>query len=286
MHEQPGSLRLLGERLLFGLVCDLAFLLACRGFIDLRTPPPIPASEWNLRGSIRWAQQSYCLKQAQSLDPSDVRVLTELRRSLGARQMIDAMRTVGEELLATGKLNSDQSDEIVAINKRVGPPVELPMLSPDQARVAVGRLLQAGRVEDATRLAEIVGAGGWTSWDAQLIDRIAGAYLQMGNPAGAREMWDKATASHKEADRLIRLAATFWAERDLKQAVVLGQQAREKDPQSADAHWLLAWLYIEQGDAERALRVIDDAQSMPEIREEFDLLKAMLLRYRIRSESR
>lgn len=254
---------------------------------NLRTAPPIPASEWNLRGSIRWAQQSYCLRQAQSLNPTDVRVLTELRRSLGARQMIDAMRTVGEELLATGNLNSELSDEILEINKRVGPPMDLPMLSPDQARVVVGRLLQAGRVEDATRLAEIVGAGGLTTtWDAQLIDQIAGAYLQMGDPIRAREMWDKATASHKEADRLVRLAATYWAERDLKRAVILGQQAREKDPQSAEAHWLLAWLYAEQGDAEWALRVIDDAQSMPEVREEFDLLKTMLLRYRSRTESR
>jgi TPR repeat protein len=251
---------------------------------NLRTPPPIPSSEWNLRSSIRWAQQSYCLRQAQALNPSDVRVLTELRRSLGARQMVDAMQTVGEELLATGKLDSEQSDEILAINKRVGPPVELPMLSPDQARVVVGRLLQAGRVEDATRLAEIVGAGGWTSWDAQLIDQIAGAHMQLGDPIRAREMWEKATASHKEAGRLIRLAATYWVERDLKQAVVLGQQAREKDPQSADAHWLLAWLYTEQGDAERALRVIEDAQ-MPEIREEFDLLRTMLLRYHTRGES-
>lgn len=246
---------------------------------NLRTPPPQSGDPWDPQRSLRWAQQTYCLRQAQQLAPTDIRVLNELHRSFAARKMIDSMRTVGEDLLATGKLPSPQADEIASVNARVGPPGEFPPLSAEQARDLTIRLLQAGRPEDATFLADRVGDSAWSSWPAPLIDQVAGAHLQLGAPARAREIW-ASTTSLAESDRLLRFAATAWVERNFTGATEFARKARELDQRSPVACWMLAWLLTEQGRADEALRSIDDTPSLPEeTRREVDHLRAMLLRY-------
>lgn len=225
-------------------------LVGATGFLlhpDARSAPPSPADGWNVHTGIRWAQLSYALRKAREAAPNDARPLLGQYQSYAARRMDDAAHAVGSELLASGRLEA--KDE-AGVRQRLKPLAE-----PTGASAA--ELVRAGYPEAAARRTD---AAGWT-WDE--LDRVAAAQMHLGHPDRARALWSKATAVPSEAVRQARVAATYWAERNLDAAADEYRRARQTDPTLADAAWALAWVETERGRAAAALAEVTAAGGGP-----------------------
>jgi tetratricopeptide (TPR) repeat protein len=101
------------------------------------------------------------------------------------------------------------------------------------------------------------------AWEWPAAERVAGLYMHLGRPADARRVWQAAERCPSEALRLCRLASTFWVERNWKAAVSHFQQARQADPQLAEACWGLAMLQGQLGDAPAALEACRTGLRLP-----------------------
>ncbi len=56
-----------------------------------------------------------------------------------------------------------------------------------------------------------------------------------------------------QAKSLLAQARQAKASTDYDRAISLAQQAADADPGNADAHWLMAWMYAEQGQKDKAI---------------------------------
>jgi hypothetical protein len=250
---------------------------------EVGTPPSSPADGWNTYADVRWAQVSYGLRLAHVLNPKETRFTRELYRLFGGLGMVDAQRTVGLELLASGGGRSEE--ETTAVREqvaRVDGPLNFGFVTLAKMPHLLLDLLRAGRAEDATRLADAVGAAVWSSWDWEVLDRLAGTWLRLGYPDKARRVWEGAAGAPSEAVRAARVGASFWVERDLGAAADAYERARQADPKLGEAYWALAWIDTERGRAPAAIEQIRgaNAASVSEpTRAELARLEAFLQKY-------
>jgi hypothetical protein len=162
------------------------------------------------------------------------------------------------------------------------PPINLSSAANGDASTMVLNLLRMQHPHDATRFADLAAAHGQAVWPWEVADPLAGAWLHLGYPAKARQVWQSALQPPSEAVRLARLASTFWVERDFSQAAKQYQQAGHSDRKLAEPHWARAWLYAEQGDAEAGLLACQNALnlSLPQpARTDLENLKKLLRLY-------
>jgi len=141
------------------------------------------------------------------------------------------------------------------------------------------QLLESHQPERAARLAAESVAAGTANWKWDLADRVAGACLHLGQPALARQLWQRAAAPPSEAVRQSRLADAYWVERDFEAAIVHYQEARRLNPRLVEPRWALTWLYAELAQAGPALEVCREGLALPlepEIRSQLETLERLL----------
>jgi tetratricopeptide (TPR) repeat protein len=248
---------------------------------DRRARPPSPADGWDPFTAVRWAQASYCFQRALQLAPDDDRAPGALYRCFEVRRMADAQRSLGRRLLARGRLSGEPASRLRALDRLLGPPPDYSGPLPEDVPGAVDGLLRAGRPEQAVRLAGAAAARGQPARGWGLAERLAGAWLHLGEPARARRAWASAPAP-SAAVRVARLGCTFWVERDHAAAVRCYERARRADPGLPEPPWALAWIHAEVGQAEAGLRACRAALRLPlppGTRKELESLQALLGRY-------
>jgi tetratricopeptide (TPR) repeat protein len=85
------------------------------------------------------------------------------------------------------------------------------------------------------------------------VDRVAAAYMHLGNPRAARDVWAAAGAPTSPARRLSRLAGADLAAFDFRAAEARCREALKEDPRSGEAWYLLCIALLEAGRADEAL---------------------------------
>jgi tetratricopeptide (TPR) repeat protein len=217
------------------------------------TPSPLsPDGEWDPARVVPWAQATFCYQRALDLAPDDTASLYLLYDSYRARRMADAQLAAWEQLRGLGWKGRDEEAAVGNLRKALDE-VNRRFAGKERAPAdAVVGCLDRHQPLAAMRRAEEADMEGPVSWPWPVADRLATAYLQLGRPAQARRVWERAPAPSTAA-RLCRLATTHWVERDFDVAVHLYHQALAKDPTSAEACWGLAMVHTQAGQAGRAL---------------------------------
>jgi tetratricopeptide (TPR) repeat protein len=217
----------------------------------LHVRPPGPADAWAVEQGIWWAQAMYCYRQALVHQPDNAAAWRYLYQAFRVRGMADAQADAGLEWLRHDpRISAKERQEIQQLVQRVGPPPRPASLTPAHLPLLVGQLLDQHRPALA---AELLDSAPMESWDWRFAERVAGLYLHLGRPADARRVWEQAWDCSSEALRECRLAGTYWAEGDFDAALHHYQEARQADPQRAEACWGLAMLYTQLGQAGLAL---------------------------------
>jgi tetratricopeptide (TPR) repeat protein len=223
----------------------------CLGALLSGPTPPVLTDRWEPSRVLPWAQATYCYGKALARAPNDPSVLLALYQAYAARQMADAQLDVGKRLRALGAAGPELESQLDGLqqflaetNRRTGPPEE----TPD----AVMNMLASYQPMAAARLAERMERRQAVAWPWAVADNLATAYLHLGRPADARRVWEHAKPP-SAADRLCRLATTYWVERDFEAAVRRYQQALRDDPKRAEAWWGLAMIHTQAAQAAAAL---------------------------------
>jgi tetratricopeptide (TPR) repeat protein len=219
---------------------------------DLSVRPPTSADEWDTATGLPLAHATYCYRRALELAPKDFTALRYLFDAYRARRMADAQYAIGQRLLATGRAPMEQMAEMEALRRRLA--VTPRRQSQSDLPTAVRDLLHNNRPEAAVAVVEDAESRGAITWSWPLRDRVAATYLRLGRPADARRLWERATGAPSEAERLCRLAATFWVERDFDRTAQLYEQALMADGNCTEAWWGLAVLNAQLGQPAPALR--------------------------------
>lgn len=122
---------------------------------------------------------------------------------------------------------------------------------------AIVELLRLRRPLTAAALARAAEQIGRTlPWETA--DRVAVALLQLGDPAAARRVWDRATAPTAVALRLARIGEAELASLDFEAAARSLGAALEHDPKLGEAWFALALLRVQSGDAAGACSACRD----------------------------
>ena len=172
----------------------------------LRTGGPAPRSPGTPRLGLTQAQATYCFRRELDLRPKNREMLRTLQVSFELRGMNDARDFVERfrEHALPGEgldLSGDQ------------PPRDLP----GDLSGAIAELLRLRRPLAAAALARAAEQIGMDlPWETA--DRVAVALLQLGDPASARRLWDRATAPTGVALRLARIGEAELASLDFAAA--------------------------------------------------------------------
>jgi hypothetical protein len=236
---------------------------------------------WDPTKDLAWSKATYCFRQALERMPGNDRGLQLLFRSFGQRQFLDAQREIGVKLLDTGKVSKEQGKAIRNLLDQVPPRLAPAVKRGQDGTETVVQLLNANRPREATLVAEVTGPSLGKGWSWPVADRLAGAWMHLGYPRKAREVWEQAPTPPSEAVRLERLASTYWVESDLDEAIKLYTKAWAADSQRPEPGWSLAWLYTEKGNAAAGLAACRDLEQLnltASLREEIGHLTQLLLR--------
>jgi tetratricopeptide (TPR) repeat protein len=114
----------------------------------------------------------------------------------------------------------------------------------------VSDMLTAGRAEGAADLLEKTYPPEKATWE--IIDKMATLRLHLGEPARARDLWQKATTVPRPGIRDARIATTYLVEGDFDAARRHYDKAIEADPNLFEPHYCLAVLEQDVGNAQAA----------------------------------
>jgi tetratricopeptide (TPR) repeat protein len=238
---------------------------------DLKAPAPTPARAWHPEEGIPWVQATYCFKRALEQEAGRASTWHFLHDVYAARVMLDAQVAAGKQwVLLDPRAPPRQRDELLKLSAR--PQRRPPVPRPEQLAELTTQLVRDGRSEAAARVLQEAESRGSPAWSWAFAEQAAGLYMHLGRPADARRAWEAAADCPSEALRRCRVAGTFWVERDFAEALRLFEEARDADPQSAEACWGLAMLHAQLGDAGPALAACTDGlRRQPNERQRADL---------------
>jgi tetratricopeptide (TPR) repeat protein len=203
---------------------------------------------------------TYDLRRAQELAPQDFLTLFLLRDLYAARGMDEAELSILEQLGRLRPRNDKQAKIIPAAAEqrrqcadRLGPapPATWENLSDLDRKVV--ELLAHGRLRTAVELLERAYPGEPRPWE--ITDRIGTLWMHLGEPVRARAAWENAPAASDAASgrRAARLAATYLVEGDIDTARRHYRAALSAAPDLFEAHYGLAVLEQDAGQAAAAL---------------------------------
>jgi Tetratricopeptide repeat len=238
---------------------------------DPITSPPGPRTSWDIATGLLPAQATFCFCRAIELDPDEIKTLMPLYHSFEVRGMRDAQQRVGLLIdRARVAVSVDGDGSTKASANQSHPELEreaklLPLRHRDErddlART-VGALLEQGQPEAAVRLfTETQGRGIAADWPTS--DRIATTLLQLGRPADASTIWERAVAPSSPSQRQARIGTALLAALDFSAAERSYHTALELDPTLGEAWFGLAWLYTQRGDSAQALAACREGLRQP-----------------------
>jgi tetratricopeptide (TPR) repeat protein len=144
------------------------------------------------------------------------------------------------------------TDRIAELSRKLGQAPSLRWDNLGELETLVDRLLAAGRAGTAADLIERHFRPGSIPWS--WAERLATIRLHLGQPVLARKAIEGANATAPPALRAARLAVASLAEADLESARRHYREALTIDPTLFEAHYGLALLEQDAGDADAALR--------------------------------
>jgi tetratricopeptide (TPR) repeat protein len=213
--------------------------------------PPSLADGWDAARVIPWAQATYGFREADAKSPGSRNVLNRLYNAYWARQMADAQLALGEQLQAGRMTTPEQDQQIAKLRQFLAQAPRRRDSAATSPSVAIAALLDNHQPEAASQVALALESQLGQGFDWQTADRIGTTLMHLGQPADARRFWERAPSP---ADRLCRVAATYWVERQWQTAEALYREALTHNAKAPEAWWGLAMLHAEMGDAEPALR--------------------------------
>jgi tetratricopeptide (TPR) repeat protein len=199
------------------------------------------------------------LRRALGLSPNDFFTLWTLRQIFDAQGMNEAALPMIERIAGLYPINKFQSNEqrnagpiIEAYRRKLGSAPATKWQNLGELDQIVSSMMDTGRVESAAEVLERANPPERAPWD--VVDRIATLRFRLGDAAGARSVWQKATVVPSPALRDARVAATYLAEADFARAEQSYAQAISQDAGLFEAHYGLAVLKRDAGDAAASLR--------------------------------
>jgi tetratricopeptide (TPR) repeat protein len=247
---------------------------------DLSAAPPTPGQEWHLEQIIYWAQATYCLRRAVDHQPDDAAAWRYLFSCYRARGMLDAQVTAGTEWLRCDKnVTAKQRAQFENLRLAVAK-LDLPgHPSPSELPARLQQMLRSNRAEAACQLIEEAERRQAPTWTWVQADQIAGLYMHLGRPTMARQYWERADGAPSASIRELRLAATYWVERDFEGALTHLGAAEHADADLGEVQWALAEIHAQLGNAEAALAACRRGLTLPlseRQRNDLELLLALL----------
>ncbi len=176
--------------------------MSCWNMIaDLKNRSPGPTEPWDIARGIFPAQATYCFRRALELDPAEPIASSSLLRSLESRGMRDPARALVQSNKATNENDDSPVEQGTKISGR---------------RLArrVAELLAEGLFDAVPKCyADALAQGIEPDWATS--DRVAATLLHLGEPAAARQIWERATDAPSAAVRLSRIATAELASAEL-----------------------------------------------------------------------
>ncbi len=229
-----------------------AVLGDCHQMVLTASTPPSLTDPWDPSLIVPWAEATWCYEKARQRAPDDASVLVRLYHAFRERRMLDAELAVGERLRQVGGTSREQEAQIAEVSRLLAE-VKRQSGAPEETPAAVLSLIRSYQPLAGVRLAQRMERRQAVTWSWPDADTLAMTYLQLGQPEKARHVWEHASAT-SEADRLCRLASTFWVERDFDAAIQRYTRALAMDPKRAEAWWALAMIHTQRGQADAALQ--------------------------------
>jgi len=226
-----------------------------------RDPPGAPSPRFRLPFDpvfdLSLIRATYALKRAAQVAPSDFLTLIYLRMAYEARGMTEAVLPILDRLAALHPINVRQVDQQsqakaarAEVERKLGARPSLTWGNKSDLAQIETVLLASGRAATAAELLEVANPAGGASWE--VVDRTATLWLHLGEPARARRLLEKVADPRELAVREARMGTTYLVEGDFATARRHYQQALEKSPDSFEAHYSLAVLEQDAGDAAAA----------------------------------
>jgi tetratricopeptide (TPR) repeat protein len=200
---------------------------------------------------------TYALVRATQVAPGDFLTLVYLRMAFEARAMHEAVLPVLDRIISLHPINLQQVDQQAKakearadVERALGARPSLAWRNKSDLDQAVTALLASGRAQSAAQLLEEANPPERASWE--VVDRTSTLWLQLGEPARARKVLEKAAGTNQPAVREARIGATYLVEGDFAAARRQYQRALEEAPDSFEVRYSLAVLEQDAGNAAAA----------------------------------
>jgi tetratricopeptide (TPR) repeat protein len=200
---------------------------------------------------------TYALRRADELAPNDFSTLLSLQITYESRLMYEAALPILNRLASLLTTNVHQAGEQAKTKaardkylEKLGTPPTTTWRNLSELDQIVSDMLGAGRAEGAADLLEKTYPPEKASWE--MIDKMATLRLHLGEPARARDLWQKATTVPRLGVRDARIATTYLVEGDFDAARRHYDKAIESDPNLFEPHYCLAVLEQDAGNAQAA----------------------------------
>ncbi len=232
------------------------------GQIELfRDPPGAPSPRFRLPYDpvfdLSLIRATYALKRAAQVEPNDFLTLIYLRMVYEARAMNEAILPILDRLAAVRPINVQQVDQQskakaarAEVEGKLGARPSLTWGNKSELAQVETALLASGRAASAAELLEAANPAGRASWE--VVDRTATLWLHLGEPARARKLLEKAAGLQNAAIREARIGTTYLVEGNFAAARRHYRRALEASPDCFEAHYSLAVLEQDAGDAAAA----------------------------------
>jgi tetratricopeptide (TPR) repeat protein len=226
-----------------------------------REPPPqqVPRfrSPFDPIFDLSIVRATYALRRALELAPYDSVTLMTLKMAYDSRLMHEAAlplleRMEGGRALKRLELLEKPANGTIRAEylRKLGPPPPRTWRNLSELDQIVTAQLSSGRAASAALTLEAAHPA--ERAPAEVVDRIATLWLHLGEPALARELWQKAVAVPEPPIRASRIGTTYLVEGDFATARRFLRQALEANPDLFEANYCLAVLEQDAGDAQSA----------------------------------
>ncbi|HWB12501.1 MAG TPA: hypothetical protein VG826_24970 [Pirellulales bacterium] len=207
-----------------------------------------------------WAQAAYCAQRALGLPRRDPDALATLYSIYRSRGLLDAQLSAGLSLMHDPWTTAERRAEIVGLQQSV----EQTMKEHIGGATTTAQVLEQCVASGLPLLAVKQYAGlepadvARTDW--QCANAAATAYLQLGRPAEARNIWKEANNVPSEPLRQCRIAETYLVEQQFATGIEQLQQM-VVGPQAEDAWYDLVLAHAVLGDEAPLREALEHART-------------------------
>jgi len=203
---------------------------------------------------LSMVRATFALRRALERAPHDFLTLITLQLCYDSRQMYEAVLPLLDRIEEVRPINRlqirEQADTGATRSvylQRMGPEPSTEWQNLSELDQAVTANLSAGRAASAAALLEQAYPPETAPWE--VLERVATLRLHLGEPGRARELLQKAATVREPAVRDARIAMTYLVEGDLEAARRHYRLAIAAQPGLFEAHYCLAVLEQDAGDA-------------------------------------